>query len=126
MKLIKQLEPPKIDWAVMVRQETKHLPEGVVTEYASGSGREISTALAQMNGRHPVTGWFRNREVDMWYLMLRGELVITMEGRAPRTIRAGEWFHIPKGAWYRDEFKNAVLEIPTVPAWTLEQTEQKP
>ena len=125
MSITNQTPPPQLNWNHLVREKTKTLPEGVITEYALENGNEASTSIAQMNGTHPGRGWVRNAGVDLWYVMLRGEAEVTFEGVPLKKIKALEWLFLPKGVWYRVSFRNALLEMPSIPAWTPEQAEQK-
>ena len=123
---MKSTPPPQFDWLAATRGKVVEIPIGTITEYSLPEEMKGSTAIAQLNGNYPCEGtWVRNTLVDEWYVMLRGEAEVTIEGQAARKLKAGDWMMMPKGAWYKATFKNAVLEIPTLPVWTYEQCEQK-
>ena len=121
--------PPSFDWQKAIRGKAITLPIGIMTEYSFTGGTAGSTAIAQLNGDYPCfedgKKWARNTQVDEWYIMFRGQAEVTLEGQAPRKLKAGKWMYRPKGAWLKSTFKNAVLEIPTIPMWTHEQCEYK-
>lgn len=97
-------------------------------EYALPDPAEGSLAVGIFDGAYPCwegDKWCRNTQVAEWYVMRKGEAQVTIEGQPPVTLKVGEEMYLPVGVWYRAVFRNAHIDMPSVPAWTPRQHERK-
>ena len=119
------MNPPVFDKSQLKYLETKNFPIGSMEEYALPNPEMGSLAIGRLDGAYPwgESKWARNTLVDEWYVVREGEVSVTVEGSAPRNLKAGDWMYFPKGTWYQAKFNKALVDIPTIPAWTPQQSE---
>jgi quercetin dioxygenase-like cupin family protein len=57
---------------------------------------------------------FHRHPGDQWSTVQEGEVTLTIKGREPRTLKAGEWSYIPRGTVHRNQ------NLSDKPARTIE------
>lgn len=66
-----------------------HWDPHVIADY-----NDNDVMVARFKGAFP---WHKHATTDDFFLVLEGEITIRIEGEAPRTVRAGEVFVVPRG-----------------------------
>lgn len=87
--------------------------------------KNIDCSVVEINGRHPLKGWYRNTCVDEMIYCKNGTGVIVFE-EGSYTLKENDAVFIEKNRWYYwDEKTNGVFVPMCNPAWSAEQGESK-
>ena len=46
---------------------------------------------------------FHRHPGDQWWAVQEGEVVFTVKGQAPRTMKPGDWVYVPRGTVHRNQ-----------------------
>ena len=46
---------------------------------------------------------FHRHPGDQWWAVQEGEVVYTIKGQAPRTLKPGDWIYVPRGTVHRNQ-----------------------
>lgn len=46
---------------------------------------------------------FHRHPGDQWWAVQEGEVVFTVRGQAPRTMKPGDWVYVPRGTIHRNQ-----------------------
>lgn len=79
---------------------TSHWDPHVVADY-----NDNDVMVVKFMGEYP---FHKHDTTDDFFLVLEGEMEMDIEGEAPRTVRAGELFVVPKGVVHRPRAKAEV------------------
>lgn len=90
----------------------------IVSEYATGD-KDINVAVIKISGRYPSTGRVMNEKCKELGFVMEGSGKIVVEGEE-FLFQEGDLISIEPGEKYFWD-ANAILLVPTVPAWYPEQ-----
>lgn len=79
---------------------TSHWDPHVVADY-----NDNDVMVVKFMGEYP---FHKHDTTDDFFLVLEGEMEMDIEGEAPRTVRAGELFVVPRGVVHRPRAKAEV------------------
>ena len=96
-------------------------PSCTVWEY-DFPNKNLSLAIAHINGRYPTTGKAIDHECEDMYYVISGEWVIHDE-TGDYEVKPWDCFLFNKGERYRVEGNNLKVVLPSAPAWFLSQHE---
>jgi len=96
-------------------------PSCVVREYGGVSNLDLG--VAEINGKYPMVGWARNKEVDMTYFVIEGKGKFWLEDEVYQ-IEKEDFVLIERGRWYRCEGDLKVVMVSS-PAWSPGQYEER-
>lgn len=93
-------------------------------EYPFGT-TNIDCAVVEISGRHPLTGWYRNTQVDEMIYCKKGSGRIAFKD-GTFDLKEDDAVFIEKNKWYYWEEKTNGVFVPMCnPAWTSTQGENK-
>lgn len=94
-------------------------------EYPFGA-TNIDCAVVEVNGRHPVSGWYRNTKVDEMVFVKNGSLTICFKEKPPVKLTENDAVFIGKNEWhYWAENSKGTYVAMCNPAWSKIQSENK-
>lgn len=86
----------------------------------------IDCAVVEINGRHPLKGWYRNTQVDEMIYCKSGKGELYFVGGGAKLLTEDDAVFIPKNEWYYwGENTNGVFVPMCNPAWSPKQGENK-
>ena len=95
-----------INLAEKLRQFTSHWDPHVIADY-----NDNDVMVVKFKGEFP---FHKHDTTDDFFYVLEGEMLMDIEGEAPRTVKAGEMFIVPKGVTHRpravEEVKVLLIE----------------
>ncbi|MBX2839070.1 MAG: cupin domain-containing protein [Gammaproteobacteria bacterium] len=77
-----------------------HWDPHVVSDY-----NDNDVMVVKFKGEFP---YHKHDNTDDFFLVLEGEMQMDIDGEAPRTVKAGELFVVPKGVVHRPRAENEV------------------
>ncbi|QBF34174.1 cupin domain-containing protein [Thalassococcus sp. S3] len=86
-----------VNLAEKLAQIRTHWDPHVVADY-----NDNDVMVVKFQGEFP---YYSHAETDDFFLVLKGEMVMDIDGAAPQTIRAGEIYVVPKGVTHRPRAK---------------------
>jgi len=99
----------------------KEVPNCIVDEYDFPT-KELSLAIAEINGRYPETGKNKNTHCEQIEYVLSGKGVIHSD-QGDFEIQEGDSYYFQKNEVYYLEGDNLIIAIANSPKWTPEQYE---
>jgi len=94
-------------------------------EYPFGI-KNIHCAVVEIFGRHPLSGWYRNTQVDEMIYCKSGVGEICFVGEEPKILKEDDAVFIKKNEWYYWGERTKGVFVPMCnPAWSSEQGENK-
>ena len=82
-----------VNLAEKLAKVSTHWDPHVVADY-----NENDVMVVKFGGEFP---FHKHDNTDDFFLVLEGEMIMDIEGEAPRTVKAGEMFIVPKGVVHR-------------------------
>ncbi len=95
-----------------------------VWEYNSGQFEKADIAKSIVSGRYPEKGWAANDVCTMFYYLLSGTAVVTLESGERFSMESEDVFLLPSKTWYSIEGEFEALMV-CAPAWYKEQSLSK-
>ena len=102
-------------------RKEENTPSCTVWEY-DFPNKDLSLAIAHINGRYPTTGKAIDHECTDMYYVLSWEWTIHDE-TGDYEVKEWDCFLFTKGGRYRIEGNNLKVVLPSAPAWFLSQHE---
>jgi len=91
-----------------LRQFDTHWDPHVIADY-----NDNDVMVVKFKGEFP---FHKHDDTDDFFLVLDGEMIMDIENEAPRIVKAGEIFIVPKGVVHRPRAENEVKVMLMEPA----------